>query len=155
MTARLNDHERPTDRQTLTAAVTSKRRRDRSSSITRTRRRSWQLYAGPAQPHPRPQTTIRMTEELTSKETHPRPTDRRTLTEAPSRATRRDSSKDHHTNTTRRQRVACSGDDTAACSAGHSHMSGDGRIVRPPSHRCPRSPSDLAVVSPSSHRLVR
>ena len=35
LTARLSDHQRPTDGQTLTAVVTSKRRRDSSSTITR------------------------------------------------------------------------------------------------------------------------
>ena len=155
LTSRLNDYRRPTDRQTLTSAVTSTRRRDRSSTITRTRRRTWQLHAGLTQLHPRPQTASRMTAQWASKKAHPRPTDRRTLTEAMSSTTRRDSSKHHHTNTTRSQRVACSGDDTARCSAAHSHMSPDSRIVDSPRHRCPRPTFALAVTSPSSRRLVR
>ena len=61
----------------------------------------------------------------------------------------------HHTNPTRRQRVACGGDDTAGCSAGHSHMSGDSRLVDSATHRCPRSPYDLAVISPSSRTATR
>ena len=155
LAARVNDHQRPTDRQTLTAAVTSESRRDRSSPITRTRRRTRQLYAGATQPHLRPLTTSRVTARLTSKEAHPLPTDRRTSTEATSSATRRDRSKHHRTDPTRLQRVACGGDDTAACSAVHSHMSPDSRIVDAPRHRCRHSPFDLAVASPSSRRLVR
>ena len=155
LTVRSHAHQRPTDRQTLTAAVTSTRRRDRSSAITRTVRWTWQLYAGPTQPHPRPLSTSRMTALWTSKETHPRPTDRRTSTVAASSGTRRDRSKHHRTYPTRRQRVAYSGDDPAACSAAHSHMSGDSRIVDSPSHHCPRSHYDLAVASRSSRRLVR
>ena len=92
MTACLSDHQRPMDRQTLSAAVTIKRRRDRSSNITRTRRRTWQLHAGLTQPHPRLLTTIRMTAWWTSKEVHQRPTDRRTLTDAKSNTVRRDRS---------------------------------------------------------------
>jgi hypothetical protein len=87
---RLNDHQRPTDRQTLTAAVKSESRRDRSRTMTLTRHRIWQLYAGPTQPHPRPLTTSRMTARWSSKEAHPRPTDRRTLTVSASSATRQD-----------------------------------------------------------------
>ena len=155
MTERLNDQQRPTDRQTLTAAVTCDTRRDRSNSITRTVRRTWQLHAGPTQPHPRSLTSSRMTAWWASKEAHPRPTDRRTLTEATTSATRRDSSKHHRTYPTRRLQVACGGDGTAACSAGHSHMSGDSRSVDSPSHRCPRSTFALSVVSPSSRRLLR
>ena len=155
LTSRLSAHQRPTDRHTLTAVVTSTRRGDRSSAITLTRRRTWQLHAGPAQPHPRPQTTRRMTARWASKEAHPLPTDRRTSTEATSSATRRDRSKHHRTDPTRLQRVACGGDDTAACSAVHSHMSPDSRIVDAPRHRCRHSPFDLAVASPSSRRLVR
>jgi hypothetical protein len=155
LTARLNRHQRPTDRQTLTVTVTSERRQDCSSTITLTRRRTRQLYVGPTQREPRPLTTSRMAVQWANKEVHPRPTDRRTSTEATSSATRRDRSKHHHTDPTRQQRVACGGDDPAACSAAHSHMSGDSRIVRPPSHLCPRSPYDLAVVSLSPCRLVR
>jgi hypothetical protein len=155
LTARLNDHRRPMDRQTLTTVVTSTRRRDRSSTITRTRRRTWHLHAGPTHPHPRPRTTSGMTARWATKETHPRPKDRRTLTEPTPSATRRDTNKHHRTDPTRRQRVVCGGGDPVACSAAHSHMSGDSRIVDTPTHRCPRSPYDLAVVSPSSRRLVR
>ena len=89
MTARLNDHQRPTDRQTLTAAVTSERRQDCSSTITLTRRWTRQVHSGLTEPHPRPQTTSRMTARWVTKETHPRPTDRRMSTEATSSATRR------------------------------------------------------------------
>ena len=148
-------HHRPSDRQTLTAAVTCKRRQDKCRIITRTRRQTRQLHAGSAQPHPRPLTTSRMTARWATKETNQRPTDRRTSTEATSSATRRDRSKHHRTDPTRRQRIACGGDDPAACSAVHSHMFGDSRFVYTPSHRCPRSLSDLAVVSPSSRRHVR
>ena len=155
LTSRLSAHQRPTDRQALTAAVTSKRRRERSSTITRTRPRARQLHAGPTKPHPRLLPTSRVTAQWGSKETHPRPTDRRTSTEATSCATSRDSNKHHRPDPTRRLRVACSGDDTAACSAGHSHMSGDSRIVDSATHLCTRSPFDLAVASPSSRRLVR
>ena len=155
LTVRLNGHQRPTNRHTLTVAVTSDTRRDSSSTTTHTRRRTQQLHAGPTQSYPRPLTTSRTTARWTSKETHPRPTDRRTSTEATSSATRRDSNKHHRTDQTRRQRVACGGDDAAACSPGHSHMSGDSRIVDSPTHLCPQSTSHLVVASPSSRRLVR
>ena len=155
LTVRLNGDQRPSNRQTLTGAVTSKTRRDRSSGITLTRRRTMQLHVGPRQPHARVRTTSYMTARLACMETYPRPTDRRTSTEATSSATRRDSSKHHRTYPTRRQRVACGDDDTAACSAGRPPVSGDGRIVDWPTHLCPRSPCDLAVASPSSCRLVR
>ena len=155
MMARLSDHVRPTDRQTLTAALTNTTRRDRSSTIALTRRRARQLHAGLTQPHLRPPTTSRMTAQWSRKETHQRPMNRRTSTVAMSSAARQDRSDHHRTDPTRRQRVACGEDDTAACSAAHSRMSGDSRIVDSPTHRCPRSPSDLAVVSPSSCRLVR
>ena len=92
LNSRLNAHERPTDRQTLTSATTSKRRRDRSTTITRTRHRTPQLHAGQTQSYLRPLTTIRMTALWTSKEAHPRATGRRTLIEATSSATRRDRS---------------------------------------------------------------
>ena len=92
LTARLNDHERPAGKQTLTAAVTSDTRRDGSTTIARTRRRARQLNAGPTQPHPRLLTTSRMTARWTCKEANPRPTDRRTFTEAASSATCRDRS---------------------------------------------------------------
>ena len=92
LTSRLNVHRRPTDGQKLTSEVTSTRRLDRSSTITRTRRRSQQLHAGPTQPHPRPLTTSRMTARRATKEANPRPTDRRTFTEAASSATCRDRS---------------------------------------------------------------
>ena len=155
LASRLSDHQRPTDRQTLTAAVTSKRRRDMSSTIARTRRRMRQLHAGPTQLHPRPRTVSCMTARWTSKKAHQRPTDGRTLTEATSSATRRDSSKHPRTDPTRRQRTACGGDDTPGCSAANSLMSRDSRIVDSATDRRPRSPCDLAVVSPSSRRLVQ
>jgi hypothetical protein len=90
--ARLSDHQRPADGQTLPAAVASNRRRDRGSITTLTRHRTWQLDAGQTQPHPRPLTTSRTTARWSSKEAHPRPTDRRTSTEAASSTTRRDRS---------------------------------------------------------------
>jgi hypothetical protein len=155
LTVRLNGDQRPSNRQTLTGAVTSKTRRDRSSSITLTRRRTWQLHTGPTQPHPRLLPTSRVTAQWASKETHLRPRDRRTLTAVTSSETRRDSSKHHRTDPTRRLRVTCSGDETAACSAAHSHMSPDSRIVDSAAHLCPRYPFDLAVTSPSSGRPVR
>ena len=92
LAARSTDHQRPTDGQTLTAAVMRTRRQDRSITITRTRHRTPQLHAGQTQSYLRPLTTIRMTALWTSKEAHPRATGRRTLIEATSSATRRDRS---------------------------------------------------------------
>ena len=92
LTARLNAHQRPADRQTRNVTVTSTRLRDKSSTIAWTRRRTRQLHAVPTQPHPRPRTVSRMTARWSSKEVHPRTTDRRTSIEATSSTTRRDGS---------------------------------------------------------------
>jgi hypothetical protein len=89
LTSRMNDHRRTTDRHTLTAAVKSESRRDKSSTNKRERRRTRQLYAGQTKSHPRPQATSCMTVRWASKETHPLPMDRRSSTEATWRAARR------------------------------------------------------------------
>ena len=150
----MNGHQRPTDRRTLPAAETSKSRRDRSRTITRTRRRTRQLYAGPTQPYPRRLTTSHIAALWASKEVHPRPTERRSSTEATSSATRRDRNKHHRTDPSRRLREACCDDGTVACSAVHSRLSGVSRIVSSATHRRPSPPPNLAVVSPSARRLL-
>ena len=65
--------------------------------MTLTQRRTWKLHPGLTQLHPRLLTTSRMTVRSATKETHPRPTDRRTLTAVTSSETRRDRSKHHRT----------------------------------------------------------